>query len=208
MALIAPYGGRLVDCLVPPDTHPQVLERAKRLPSIRLSGRSLCDLELLATGAFSPLDRFMGRADYESVVHTMRLADGTVFPIPITLPVPGDWTPAPEVALGGPGNDLLALLTVDVGLDDHYRQVVAAEPTLHLLVQLSGRVVGDHETLAGRIRLQRRDGRGGGHGDEDDDRRGQQRPLERPQEQARHQVSARFASAWLSSRMWGPFARR
>ena len=47
--------------------------------------RNLCDLELLATGGFSPLDRFMGKADYERVLHEMRLSDGTLFPLPITL---------------------------------------------------------------------------------------------------------------------------
>ena len=55
------------------------LQRAKELPTIRLSDRAICDLELLATGAFSPLDRFMGAADYARVLEEMRLASGPLF---------------------------------------------------------------------------------------------------------------------------------
>ena len=102
--LIAPYGGRLVD-LLPADGEAAGLlaERANHLPSLQLSPRALCDLEMLMTGGFSPLDRFMGAADYQSVLDSMRLADGTLFPIPIVLPVipvdadPRSWIPGPEI---------------------------------------------------------------------------------------------------------------
>lgn len=58
--LIAPYGGKLVQLVVEDqEERAALLERAKRLPSVQLSPRTLCDVELLATGAFSPLDRFM-----------------------------------------------------------------------------------------------------------------------------------------------------
>ena len=57
---------------------------------------ALCDLELLATGAFSPLDRFMGKADYERVLTEMRLKNGMLFPIPVTLPL--DEAPCPTGA--------------------------------------------------------------------------------------------------------------
>jgi sulfate adenylyltransferase len=76
--LIAPYGGALVDLVVGADEAAEMKLYAESLPSISLSDRSLYDLELLATGAFSPLDRFMGRADYESVVDELRLADGRI----------------------------------------------------------------------------------------------------------------------------------
>src|SRR6267154_200244 len=85
--LIQPYGGELVNLLVTDQERDELIEYAGRLPSIQLSHRSLCDLELLACGAFSPLDRFMGRADYHSVLEDMRLSTGTLFPIPISLPV-------------------------------------------------------------------------------------------------------------------------
>src|SRR4030095_13876598 len=86
--LISPYGGPLVDLFVDPEECASLAARAARLPSLQLSMRSLCDLELLATGGFSPVDRFMGEADYVRVLREMRLADGTLFSIPITLPIP------------------------------------------------------------------------------------------------------------------------
>lgn len=115
MSLIPPYGGSLVDLVEPEESRSTLIERAASLPSLRLSERSRCDLELLANGAFSPLRRFMGRRDYESVVAGMRLADGTLFPIPITLPIPDDFRvdEAREVALRGPRNDLLAVMTIE-----------------------------------------------------------------------------------------------
>src|SRR5689334_22820338 len=83
--LIPPYGGKLIDLLVRGDERQELIDHAGRLPFVQLSTRSLCDLELLATGGFSPLDRFMGQADYQRVMHEMRLSNGTLFPIPLTL---------------------------------------------------------------------------------------------------------------------------
>ena len=67
-SLISPYNGKLVNLVMTEEERSANHERASRLPSIQLSMRSLCDLELLATGAFSPLDRFMGKADYDRVL--------------------------------------------------------------------------------------------------------------------------------------------
>ncbi|MEP7338240.1 MAG: adenylyltransferase, partial [Acidobacteriota bacterium] len=64
-----PYGNKLVDLLVPKDRFAEMDAHAKRLPSIQLSDRALCDLELLATGAFSPLERFMGARDYQAILN-------------------------------------------------------------------------------------------------------------------------------------------
>ncbi len=113
--LIEPYGGRLVDLVVTGEERAELLARAGRLPSLQLSPRSLCDLELLATGAFSPVDRFMGAADYGRVLEEMRLADGTLFPIPITLPVGPDAPVAigTEVALRASTNDVIAVMAVE-----------------------------------------------------------------------------------------------
>ncbi|HXJ78837.1 MAG TPA: adenylyltransferase, partial [Candidatus Methylomirabilis sp.] len=113
--LIPPYGGRLVDLLAGDDERREASARAARLPSIQLSARSLCDLELLATGAFSPLDRFMGRADYLRVVEDMRLSNGLLFPVPITLPVSDTRGLAEgvEVALRSPHNDVVALMRIE-----------------------------------------------------------------------------------------------
>src|SRR5687767_9043973 len=85
--LIPPYAGKLVNLCLPDEERLEAVTRAQRLPYIQLSERSLCDLELLATGAFSPLDRFMSEDDYRRVLGEMRLANRTFFPIPVTLPV-------------------------------------------------------------------------------------------------------------------------
>jgi len=113
--LIAPYGGRLVDLGAGEEERREAIARAGRLPSIQLSPRSLCDLELLATGALSPLDRFMGRADYLRVVEEMRLSNGLLFPIPITLPVAeaSGLEEGMELALRTPNNDLVALMRIE-----------------------------------------------------------------------------------------------
>ncbi|MCZ6674786.1 MAG: adenylyltransferase, partial [Verrucomicrobia bacterium] len=108
--LIPPYGGKLVHLFVHDEERPELLRKANELPSIQLSPRSLCDLELLAVGAFSPLDRFMGCEDHQSVLDGMRMANRFIFPIPVTLPVePGpDIRLDEEVALRNEKNELLA----------------------------------------------------------------------------------------------------
>lgn len=97
--LISPYGGKFVDLLVSGDERQELIERSNRLPMVKISARSLCDLELLATGAFSPLERFMSKADYERVLTEMRLQDGTLFPIPVTLPVDESAVPSYSEAI-------------------------------------------------------------------------------------------------------------
>ena len=114
-ALISPFGGKLVDLIVSEERAADMKATAKDFASLTLEERPLCDLELLAVGGFSPLQSFMNKADYERVVGEARLADGTLWPLPIVLPVkPGD-----GVALGKPlalrdvyGN-LLAFLHVE-----------------------------------------------------------------------------------------------
>jgi sulfate adenylyltransferase len=83
--LIAPYGGRLVSLVADADEREELRARASSLPRLQLTPRNLCDLELIATGGFSPLTRFMCEADYTRVLEEMRLADGTLFPMPVTL---------------------------------------------------------------------------------------------------------------------------
>ena len=113
--LIAPYGGKLVDLMAPADALPELKAHASMLPSIQVSERVACDLELLATGAFSPLDRFMGQADYQRVLDEMRLVDGTLFPLPITLPVEpsDDIRVGNEIALRNAKNELLAVMSIE-----------------------------------------------------------------------------------------------
>jgi len=64
--------------------------RSKEMPRIALNARTLSDLELLAVGAFSPLEGFMGKKDYKGVVHEMRLTSGVPWTLPITLAVSVD----------------------------------------------------------------------------------------------------------------------
>lgn len=113
--LIAPYGGKLVNLFVAPDDREARKAYASRLRSLQLSPRSVCDLELLAVGGFSPLDRFMEQADYQGVLDEMRLADGTLFPMPITLPVADDADVyvGEEIALRNDKNELLAIMKVE-----------------------------------------------------------------------------------------------
>ncbi|TVR24549.1 MAG: bifunctional sulfate adenylyltransferase/adenylylsulfate kinase [Anaerolineaceae bacterium] len=115
MQLITPYGGRLVDLRVAPDELEVARTHAATLPSCQLSERQICDLELLAVGGFSPLDRFMGEADYRRVLDDMRLSDGTLFPMPITLPVEPtpDMQIGAEIALRDRRNNLLAIMRID-----------------------------------------------------------------------------------------------
>jgi sulfate adenylyltransferase len=113
--VIPPFGGQLVNLLSSQESIDDLKAYAAQLPSVQLSERALCDLELLAVGAFSPLDRFMMRADHQRVVDEMRLSSGALFPIPVALPLDAD---APlhldrDVALRTSKNDLLAVLTVE-----------------------------------------------------------------------------------------------
>src|SRR5688572_14277860 len=114
--LITPYGGALVDLFVAGDAAlAEAWAYGSSLPSLQISERSACDLELLATGAFSPLDRFMGEADHRRVLDEMRLASGAIFPIPVTLPVePGAAIRLDQdVALRSAKNELLAVMTIE-----------------------------------------------------------------------------------------------
>lgn len=113
--LIPPCGGELVNLSTPAEELESLKAYANSLPSIQLSERVVCDLELLATGGFSPLDRFMGQSDYLRVLDEMRLSSGHVFPIPITLPVDAgaDIHLDRDVALRDANNELLAVMTVE-----------------------------------------------------------------------------------------------
>ena len=122
---IGPCGGDLVNLLAAAPEEAEALQaRADRLPSVRLSNRAVCDLELLATGGFSPLDRFMGREDHDRVISDMRLSDGHIFPIPITLPVDAHEVRLDsDIALRDNKNDLLAVMTVQEAYEWNRREV-------------------------------------------------------------------------------------
>ena len=115
--LIEPHGGALVDLFVGPERAAELRQAAAGFPSWDLTPRQLCDLELLANGGFSPLTGFLGRADYDSVLGSMRLANGLLWPMPITLDVPSELAselgPGTSLALRDPEGVMLAVLHVE-----------------------------------------------------------------------------------------------
>jgi sulfate adenylyltransferase len=149
----------LVDLLVTETNLAEELAYAKKLPTVRLSERAVCDLELLAVGGFSPLDSFMGKRDYERVVAEMRLHDGHLFPIPITLPVRDD-EPLKldrEVALVDSRNEILAVMTIeeiyDWDLTDTAHEVFGTTDERHPLVAEMHRW--GKRNISGRLRVLR-----------------------------------------------------
>lgn len=98
-SLITPYGGELKNLVVDEVRSTELKEASKEWPSWDLSPRQECDLELLLNGGFSPLEGFLGKADYEAVVENMELADGTLWPIPVQLDIPEEL--AKELKPGG-----------------------------------------------------------------------------------------------------------
>jgi sulfate adenylyltransferase len=145
MELNTPYGGELVDLVATGKEREALLAEANTLPSLQISDRSVHDLELLATGAFSPLRSFMGQADYEGVLKDMRLANGTFWPIPITLPVADNAPvqPGASVTLRNSKNDLLAVMRVaEVYGWDFDREAIALagkpDPRHPLVAEMAG----------------------------------------------------------------------
>lgn len=97
MTSILPHGGSLINRVVTGSERDSLLEKAKGLPSIQINNWTISDLDLIGVGAFSPLTGFMNENDYRSVVDRMRLADGTVWSIPITLSVAREQAESLEV---------------------------------------------------------------------------------------------------------------
>jgi sulfate adenylyltransferase len=115
--LIEPYGGELVKIQADAERAAILKDLALKLPDVTLNERQLCDFELLATGAFSPLRGFMVRSDYESVLDRMRLQNETLWPIPVCLDISATQADSLEAgqsfALRDPEGFLLALMHVE-----------------------------------------------------------------------------------------------
>jgi sulfate adenylyltransferase len=116
--LIAPHGGELVDLYVSKQRAAEIKAQSKEWVSWDLTARQICDLELLMNGGFSPLRGFMTRKDYDGVCHNMRLADGTLWPMPITLDVTEEFAKkltagTSKVALRDAEGVMLAVLHVE-----------------------------------------------------------------------------------------------
>ena len=114
--LIEPHGGTLVNRLVDSSKARELTNEAASLPTITLSAKQACDLEMIAIGAFSPLTGFVGKADFEGICKNMRLASGAVWPIPITLAVndqvKGTLTVGGRAALKHADGTLLAVIDI------------------------------------------------------------------------------------------------
>ena len=114
---IAPHGGRLINRLVQGAEKEQLQEKAKGLLSIQLTRRKLCDLEMIAVGAYSPLEGYMGQKDYDSVVTSMHLSNGQPWSIPITFRVTkelaGTLKEGSDVALMEEDGKILAVLHIE-----------------------------------------------------------------------------------------------
>jgi sulfate adenylyltransferase len=127
--MIEPHGGELKDLYLTDAEASDARRACGALPAVLLDHRHLCDLELLLDGAFSPLGGFMGQADYDAVVDGMRLADGTLWPMPIVLDVAGD-VAAPlsvgqDVVLRDVQGTALAVLTLsDIFRPDKDREAL------------------------------------------------------------------------------------
>ncbi len=123
----APNLGPIPELYVSADSAQKLKREAADLTSWDLTPRQMCDLELLMNGGFNPLKGFLNQADYEGVVEKMRLADGSFWPMPITLDVTEKFAKSLEegetIALRDQEGVILATLTVD----DIYRPVKARE---------------------------------------------------------------------------------
>ncbi len=115
--LIAPHGGELKNLVLPEGQKAEAKKKARDLKSWDLTSRQICDIELLLCGAFSPLEGFLNRADYDSVLKKMRLADGTLWPMPVTLDVSEqfaeDLSAGDEIALRDREGVLIAVMQIE-----------------------------------------------------------------------------------------------
>lgn len=155
--LILPYKNELIDLRVPREDVAEITAFASSLPSVQLNQREVCDLEMMATGAFAPIRSFMGERDYRNVLANLRLSDGTLFPLPVTLGVadPGNIRSGTDIALRSPANDLLAVMTVSEIFEwdrTEYAEAVCgtADPRHPLVAELGswGRF-----NISGRLRV-------------------------------------------------------
>ncbi len=154
-----PHGGELKNLYLPADAAAAAKGVAHEYPSWDLTERQLCDIELLLNGAFSPLDGFLGTDDYDSVVKSMRLVSGVLWPIPITLDVSEEFAATikagERVALRDLEGVVLAVLDVgDIWTPDKTREAKGVfgtadekHPAVHYLQNIANPVY-----VGGRLR--------------------------------------------------------
>ena len=145
--LIAPHGGELIINMAGEKERAELREHARSLPQIQVGSRQLADLEMLATGAYSPLGGFMNRADYMGVVNDMHLSNGLPWSVPITLSTSSEQAAAlkegSQVALVNAEGTLQAVMTIQekFGYDKQleaskvYRTTEEAHPGVKVLYE-------------------------------------------------------------------------
>ena len=126
-AFKAPHGGELKNLYLDAEAAAAEKRAARDYPSWDLTERQLCDLELLLNGAFSPLEGFLGEADYRSVVETMRLESGVLWPVPITLDVTEAFADTLEAGRMVALRDLEGVVIATLEVGDVYRPDKTAE---------------------------------------------------------------------------------
>jgi len=134
ITLIEAHGGRLVNLLGDSRVSSALKDESNEYPSWTLTDRQICDLELLLKGAFSPLNGFMAQEDYQSVLESMRFADSTLWPIPVTLDVSdkfvGKIKGGEKISLRDKEGFSLAILTVsDIWQPDFEKEASAVYGT-------------------------------------------------------------------------------
>lgn len=125
--LISPHGGSLKEKLLSDEEAQKLKIKAADYPSWDMNERQLCDIEMILNGGFSPLNGFLGKSDYDAVVKKMRLADGTLWPIPITLDVTEEFakqvTEGSHIALRDQEGVLIAVINVtDIWVPDKKKE--------------------------------------------------------------------------------------
>jgi sulfate adenylyltransferase len=163
MRLIRPHGGQLVNREVTGLERERLIEASAGMPVLTLNAREVSDLEMIATGAYSPLEGFLCEADYASVRSNMRLANGVAWPIPVTLSVTSEKADGlregEDVALYQ-GNHLLGVLhltekySYDKGREAElvYRTTDTAHPGVRVLYDQGDWLLGGCISLLNRPR--------------------------------------------------------
>ena len=150
--LIEPHGGKLKELYLSADDATKEKKNALEYPSWDMTPRQICDIELILNGAFSPLEGFLGREDYDRVVDEMRLTDGLLWPVPVNLEVSEDFaaglSEGDNIALRDQEGVLVATMAVsDIWTPDKAREarkVFGSEdevhPAVHYLMNIAGPV--------------------------------------------------------------------
>ncbi len=161
-SLVAPHGGTLIDRLAPPDERAAALKAAAAFAAVQLTPVQHSDLLCIATGVFSPLTGFVGREDYDSILDRMRLANGIVWSIPVTLAVSDDEArgirEGTVIALREPGGDIAATMDVHEKFAyDKRREALSVYRTDETAHPGVARLYAQGDTqLAGPVRLLKR----------------------------------------------------